>query len=347
MNIPYKHIIQIILVVAVSTSSTVSAQVEEYLPLTQAELSNRFPLQYHGPIDKQEHTIHIEGRRSLSTIQISMTDELIVTGQDERHMPWRVQLQGDGYLYQYDLYIADLDRNAYEDILLLIPTGGSGLAPTMRLVTLLFDTSGRPIPFAAEGYWKHDEQSITGLLDLDNNGTAELISMHFADDYWITNLYTANTTRWQRIVGAFATRNYPLFTRFTSDPNTQAESLPDEQQPFSPDLSNSIPRLQGQLVSYQWADIMLSEDILLTLETQQGETIVCSPVSWYALFTVVIDTAERREMASLFAGEHTVKTLLDEIISQQYEVAVYGQRRADACSPELLWAQPSSSDQRN
>jgi len=110
-------------------------------------------------------------------------------------------------------------------------------------------------------------------------------------------------------------------------------------------LSNNIPRLHGQLVSYQWADIAYSEDILLTIETQHGETIVCSPVSWYASFAVVIDT-ERREIASLSAREHTVKTLLDEIISQQYEVAVYGQRRADQCSPELLWAQPPSSVQR-
>jgi hypothetical protein len=333
------------LFVAVSTYSTVSAQVEEYLPLTQTELSKRFPLRYHGKIEKRERIIQITGEQSLSTIQISMTEELILTGQDERHIPWSFHIQGYGNLYPYDLYTADLDRNAYEDILLLVSTGGGGLAPTMHLITLLFDASGRPIPFEAEGYWKHDEQSMTGLVDLDNNGKAELIYMHFDDDYWITNLYTANTARWQRIVGAFATRNYPLFTRFTSHPNKHAESAPDGRHQFSPDLSNTIPRLHGQFVSYQWADIMLSEDIRFTLNTQQGEEIVCSPVSWYASFTVVIDTAERREMASLSARGHTVKRLLDEIISQQYEVAVYGQRRADRCSPELLWAQPSSSAQ--
>ena len=339
MNIPHKYIIQLILFVAVSTYSTVSAQIEEYLPLSQTELSKRFPLRYHGTIEKKERIIQITGEQSLSTIQISMTEDLILTGQDERHMPWSFYIQGYGNLYLYDMYTADLDLNAYEDIILLVSTGGSGLAPTTHLITLLFDTSGRPIPFKADGYWKHDEQSITGLVDLDNNGKAELIYMNFDDDYWITNLYTANKARWQRIVGAFATRNYPLFTRFTRHPNKHSESPPGGRHPFSPDLSNNIPRFQGQLVSYQWADIALSEDILLTIETQHGETIACSPVSWYASFAVVVDTDERREIASLSAREHTVKTLLDEIISQQYDVAVYGQRRADQCSPELLWAQ--------
>ena len=65
MNILHTHIIQLIVFITVSTSSTVSAQVEAYLPFTQAELSNRFPL--------PKHIIHMTGAQSLSTIQISMT----------------------------------------------------------------------------------------------------------------------------------------------------------------------------------------------------------------------------------------------------------------------------------
>ncbi len=164
MNMPYTHILQLIVWMAVSTSSTRSAQVEQYLPLTQAELSDRFPVRCYGTLEKPEHLIHMTGATSLSTIQISMTDEMLVRGQDDRHMPWRVHLRGESYLSQYSLvYTADLDLNEYEDLLLLLPTGGNGLAPTTQLVTLLFDPSGRPIPFAAEGYWQYDEQGMTGL----------------------------------------------------------------------------------------------------------------------------------------------------------------------------------------
>ncbi len=343
MNISYKYIFQLIVWMAVSTSLPLSAQVESYLPLTQAELSNQFPLRYYGTLEKPEHLIHMIGTKSLSTIQISMTDEMLVRGQDDHHMPWRVHLQGKSYLSQYSLvYTADFDLNGYEDLLLLLPTGGNGLAPTTHLVTLLFDPSGRPLPFAAEGYWQYDEQGMTGFLDLDHNGTAELIAMHLADGYWITNLYTAHTARWQKISGAFMRRHYPLFTRFTDHPNRQAEALPTTQQPFSPDVSNARPQHHGQLIEYQWADIAMSEDIRFTLLTEQGDTVVCSPVSWYASFTVVIDTAERREITSLSAPEHRVKMLFDEILAQEYVVSVYGQRSADDCSPELLWAQPRS-----
>ena len=326
-----------------STSSSVSAQVEAYLPLTQTELSNRFPLRYHGRVEKQERIIQMAGALSSSAIQLSMTEDLIVTGQDNQNMPWSFQIRGDGGLYPFDMYTADLDLNGSEDLLLLLPTGGNGLAPSSHLLTLLFDRSGRPVPFEADGYWEYDEQGIAGLLDLDRNGRAELLYMHFGYGYWVTNLYTADTARWQRIAGTFATRDYPLFTRFTNEPNRQAVPLPTEKQPFSPYLSNSSPQLHGRLVSYQWADVMLSEDILLTIDTPDGDTIECAPVSWHASFAVVIDTEQQRKMVSLSADEATVKSFLDEIVAQHYEVAVYGQRLADRCSPELLWAQSASS----
>ena len=334
---------------------TISAQYENqgYLPLTNAEVSNKFPVTYagtaghfrpgyfEGTSDKPlPGTINI----GPSGAVIKMTSDeadLLITGDDKHKSEWTVQLGLNAYASRF--YEADLDRNGIRDAVIVFPTGGNGLAPASHILTITFDENGRPVTFEADGYFQESNGKIFDLVDLNRNGRAELIYMNFDDGYWITSIYEVTNARWQRIAGRHANRTYPLYTRFTLKENRKPAVPKRGRHPFTPDLSNRSPRLTGRLLSYQWADVHQSEDIILTIKDKQGRVVSSKPVSWYSSFTVVLDSREGRKIISLSANTEAVKALLDTISAGNYEVALYGQRSPDGSSPEMLWARPVSN----
>ena len=166
--------------------------------------------------------------------------------------------------------------------------------------------------------------------------------MNFSDGYWITNIYEVRNARWQRVAGRHGNHTYPLYTRFTFKENHKVTIPKRGRHPFAPDLSNRSPQLVGQLLSYDWAKVSASQDISLRIRDAHGRVVLSKPVSWYASFAVVIDSPEGRQIASLNANEETVKSMLDTIRAGRYEIALYGQRRGDVSSPELLWARRKS-----
>jgi hypothetical protein len=264
-------------------------------------------------------------------------DDLIISGRDKGGKDWRVLLGEMASTYACRFYISDLDRNRIRDVILICPTGGNGLAPTNHMLTLTFDDQGRPIPFEADGYFEEDLDRIIDLVDLDNDGKAELIYMNFDDGYWITNLYEINNARWQRITGHHGKRSYPLFTRFTYRANSKPTRPKRGRNPFAPDLSNAVPKYRGHILSYQWANLAQSEDIGLTVSDTRGRKILCSPVSWYGSFGFIKDSEQGRTIISSYGNEEESRSLLDEIVAKKVEVALYGQRRNDKCSPEWTW----------
>lgn len=333
--------LRLILAVAVlcgwlaASRGAAQAQSQSYLPLNKAELGRPFALKHLGRINPaSERQINV----GVSTATLSYTEEgeLRLAGKDRAGDSWSVLLTGASGVEAFE---GDLDRNNLRDLVLIVATGGNGLAPSSRLVAVTFESDGRPVRFEAEGYFDADAKGLFDLRDLNGDGHAELIFMNFDDGYWITNLYTVRAARWRRIRGRFGSRTYPLYTRFTDRPNRRATTPRPGRSPFAPDLSNDAASARyGQLRSYRWADVSQSEDVELTFETSAGQRLICRPASWYASFTVVLDRTHERKIFSLAGAEEEVKAALDEIIRSRAEVALYGERAAANCSPETLWA---------
>jgi hypothetical protein len=311
------------------------AQSQSYLPLTKAELGRPFALKHLGRISPESER-RVNVGVSSATLSYTEEGELWLKGRDRAGDAWSVLLTGASGAEGFE---GDLDRNNLRDLVLIVATGGNGLAPSNHLVAVTFESDGRPVRFEAEGYFDAGAKGIFDLRDLNGDGQAELIFMNFDDGYWITNLYTARAARWRRISGRFGSRTYPLYTRFTDRPNRRATKPRPGRKPFAPDLSNDMASARdGQLRSYRWANVAQSEDVELTFEPRAGKQLNCRPASWYASFTVVLDRPRERKIVSLAGAEEEVRAALDEIIAARAEVALYGGRDAKNCSPETLWA---------
>ncbi len=311
----------------------------DYLPLSKAELGKPFHLKFIGEFDS-EHPIRT-ARIGPSGAQLRFTDQrsVMITGRDSAGKQWSVE-SWVGMLNSGSLYVGDLDANGIADAVLIVSTGGNGLAPSSHIKTIMFDSSGRPVFFEADGYFRAEPDGIAELVDMDGDTRAELVHMNFDDGYWITNVYKAINARWQKIAGRLGRRDFPLFTRFTYRPNHTAVSPKRGRHPFGPDLSDNAPRLTGRLVSYEWANVEQSGNILLNLKRANGKTVDCRPDSWYSSFAVAIDGKQGRRIASLGSSDDSVRSLLNEIVAKRYDVSLFGQRISNSCSPELLWASP-------
>jgi hypothetical protein len=326
---------------------TCLAQHQDYLPLTSAETSRRFPVKplgetgggrpgYFGrSADGTAAPAGMSVGPSGSTFEMDEDGRAVIGGRDRGGAAWRVLL-GNLSGYGSRLYTADLDGDRVRDLVIVSPTGGNGLAPTSHLIALTFDEKGRPVLFEADGYFQEDARGVFELLDIDRDGRAELLYMNFDDGYWVTTLYEAERGRWRRVEGVHGRRTYPLYTRFTNRPNRRPTAPRNGRRPFTPDLSNAAPVLRGALASYEWADVSQSENIKLSVEAR-GARVVCSPVAWFGSFGVVTDSAEGREVVTVYGNEEHVKGLLDAALKAKSEVTLYGRRSAEGCSPEWVW----------
>ena len=321
---------------------------QPYLPLSRAETSRRFPVKLLGETgggrpgyfgrgtDGAPAPAKMSIGPSGASFEMDEEGRAVIDGRDKGGAAWRVRL-GNLSGYGARLYTADLDRDRVEDLIIISPTGGNGLAPTSHLFTLTFDGKGRPIPFEADGYFQEDARGVFDLLDIDRDGRAELLYMNFDEGYWVTTLYEAGQGRWRRVEGAHGGRTYPLYTRFTNRPNRRPVAPRTGRSPFTPDLSNTAPVLHGTLVSYEWADVSQSEDIKLFVNSEHGQRVACSPVAWFGSFGLVAESDEGREVVTIYGNEEAAKSLLDEAVRAKSEVTLYGRRSAEGCSPEWFW----------
>lgn len=321
-----------------------------YLPLTRTETSRRFPVKLLGETgggrpghfgtgsDGAASPASISVGPSGASFEMDEEGRAVIKGKDRGGAAWRVRLGNLGTGYGARLYTADLDRDGAGDLVAVSPTGGNGLAPTSHLFTLTFDERGRPVPFEADGYFEEDARGIFDLLDLDRDGRAELLYMNFDDGYWVTTLYEVEGGHWRRVEGAHVGRTYPLYTRFTRRANRRPTAPKPGRKPFTPDLSNAALVERGTLVSYVWGDLSQSEDLKLVVETGAAQ-VECSPVAWFGSFGVVMDSAEGREVVTVYGNEEAAKGLLEAAVRAKSEVTLYGRRSAEGCSPEWLWFQ--------
>jgi hypothetical protein len=52
---------------------------------------------------------------------------------------------------------------------------------------------------------------------------------------------------------------------------------------------------------------------------------------------VVVESAEGREVVTVYGNEEAAKALLEAAVKAKSGVALYGRRSAEGCSPEWLW----------
>jgi hypothetical protein len=330
-----------ILSIIVAFGPPALAFTDRYLPFPKSEARQSFPVRYLGELGPEHLISTLPVGPSGMTVSAYHTPDLLLSGNDKLSKKWMIAISGGG-IGPYAAYASDLDHDGTPDLILLCGTGGCGLAPSTHLLCFLFDANGRPVPFTAEGDFECDKHGIRDLVDFDGDGKAELVFMSFDDGYWITNLYQARGGRWQEVQGALGTRTYPIYTRFTNSENHTPVTPKAGRHPFAPDLSNAHATVEGRLLSYRWANVEQSEDIQLNLKTQRGDRVPCKPVSWYSTFSIVLDEPNGRQIVSLAADPKSVRALLDKIVAAGYEVTLFGQRRPNSRTPELLWATPKS-----
>jgi hypothetical protein len=322
---------------------------QSYLPLTRAETNRRFPVKLVGEtgggrpgyFGRGPEGGPVPARMSVgpsgASFEMDGDGRAVIEGKDRGGAAWRVRLGALITSHGGRLYSADLDRDKVRDLVIVSPTGGNGLAPSNHLFALTFDEKGRPVPFEADGYFEEDARGIFDLLDTDRDGRAELLYMNFSGGYWVTTLYEAQGGRMRRVEGAHGGRRYPLYTRFTNRPNRRPTAPRTGRNPFAPDLSTTAPVLRGTLASYEWAEVGRSEDLKLFVNNSDGARVACSPVAWYGSFGVVSDSAEGREVVTVYGNEEAAKSLLDAALKAKSEVTLYGRRSAEGCSPEWVW----------
>lgn len=319
-----------------------------YLPLSSTEVGPPFPLKALGVLKADSSLLSSNAGPSGSMFRVRQTingGALGLEGKDKAGKPWQIDLMelwgcaGGAHIFE-----ADLDSDSIQDAVVLMPTCGNGLAPSAHMVSITFDAAGRPVPFEAEGYFEEKNNGIDSLVDLNRDGKADLVFMNFNDGYWITNVYSVKSGRWARMQGALFGRTFPLFTRFTNQPNNRAVIPPSSRHPWAPDLSNANPVLSGVIVAWNWPNgnargggSPSDLDMQLTI-LSNGKQVVCSPEYWFDSARLVQDTAEGRTIQHLSGDRSTIDAMLQEFVAKKVPVRLYGRRSSDHCSPELVWA---------
>lgn len=320
--------------------SALAVQQSDYLPLRRAELGKPFGLKSIGELAPATAPKRVAIGFSGADLRTDDQD-LTIEGRDKAGKRWLVRSGAIVSGLGGQMYVGDLDKNGSNDLVILTSTGGNGLAPTTHFISVMIDSSGRPTFFEADGYFEPGDNGFSDLVDMNADGKAELIYMNFDDGYWITTLYRASNGRWERVTGSFRGRRFPLYSRFTRRPNHRATTPMAGRHPFGPNLSNASPLLGGRLLSFKWQGPDDAEAIELTVKSARGTTVTCNPDTWHSSFAVVVDDETGREIASLGAPHAAFKSLLNEVVAKRYRVSLFGQRRFNECSPEILWASPS------
>jgi hypothetical protein len=206
--------------------------------LNAAELRTRVPLTLVQSADTvwHEHTVTIP-TAGVGGVRIVPNHEgLIAQGQDSAGQPWTFAMPF--FTHGTSVWRADLDGDGIEDVMAVGHTGGNGWSPRTVVMVLMFEPSGRPVPWTVKGYFEEDGRGLKDLLDLDGDGHAELTRMSYDDGYWITSLFEAGAGRWRQVRGAHGGRSFPLHTRFTHRPNRKAVTPAPGRAPIEDQLGN-------------------------------------------------------------------------------------------------------------
>lgn len=158
-------------------------------------------------------------RFAQSSICIDADGLVSVFGSDRVGKPWTVV--SSAAAGSVSLWSADLDQNGMQDLILFLPNVAEPWQPSAKIVLLMFERNGRPVPWCGVGFFSVDRYGLRELVDLDDDRKAEIVHQTRAGSYWITSVLEADDGHWQSI-NSIAGQSLPLLTPFTKSANHTA-----------------------------------------------------------------------------------------------------------------------------
>lgn len=222
------------LAILVLSAGAVSAYQSGYTPISEADRKKTFPLKHIvSDRDVASGKLFGNGGRTYTCAG----DDFTVNGRNSKNETWSVthhNCSQVGHL-PIDVYSGDLDRNGVEDLVIIQPTSGCGIAPSSILVTILFDRQGNPHVFGTPGYFERtaSARGVKDLLQLTRGGAAILITEELGyvtwrdkgRSYWRSVLYEARKGNWN-LMPNYRGNKIPLLVWFSFKPNHRLISQP-------------------------------------------------------------------------------------------------------------------------
>lgn len=262
--------------------------------------------------------------------------EVLLSGVAKSGRRWEVHISGIDEVWR-----ADLDGNGTLDYVFTFDRYPDGrIAPQFSLSVLLMDSDGMPVPFFTRGHQAEDGDAIKHLLDLNQEGKAELLISDFDDDpsdafvgyycsgHWINQLYGFNNLGAQEIRGAEGGIRFPLIQNWTYRGTKCAPFL----KPFftirSPKPLNH--ETGGKVLVATIRDAQVGGVTIEPAGGCQGEIVPSY---------VVYDTPRLRRIAFTNPGNLYLPELVRTIrTGRRVELrGVNKQQPGGSCSADLLW----------
>lgn len=245
-----------------------------------------------------------------------------------------------------EVWRADLDGNGTQDYVFF----GSGpyfngrMTPPFSFSILLMDKDGLPIPFFMTVYHGQNGDGIKHLVDLNNDGHAELlISTYdesvsdprvgaFCSGHWTTRLFGFRNLGVEEIRGTIGGTGFP----FVHDWTYRGTQCPEEEKPF---LSVQPPTLYERATSTEG-------EVTTTIRRSTGGTnlLTIDPVAGCNAVdptVVVYDRSAVREIAFPSLWSSYMADLADSIRRDAAPVKLRGIDKSMGngdCTVNLMWA---------
>lgn len=321
------------LLVATLASAPSAAVETGHMPLTTKEMSRRVPLQRVELAPAPTKTS--AGGAAIEIRSGDAYDLAVITGADKAGKPWTVWAAiggGDRTLYQ-----ADLGRERTPALILASETRGNGWAPSTDILSVTFESSGRPLATTFDGYASFDAAGVDQLVDFAGDGGPALVRQSYDDGYWVTSAYALQDGRWRLVHGRYGGRAFPLYTRFTKADNAKATTPARGRRPREDDFSTGgAGPGETTIKSVAWNND--EQELRLALANNRSCIVSFSNV-------VVDDAAGRRIAAG--GAQAEARKLLEEARDKAMRVTLTGAivsrglGAGDACRPNAIWARAS------
>jgi hypothetical protein len=244
---------------------------------------------------------------------------------------------------------ADLDKNGKQD--LIIASWSSVNGPGVEVTLIVFDEDNRPVPWhSPTAYFDYDKHGLKNLVDLDQNGRAELLALqHETADgslvrpgepaIQVISPYSITTSGLSRKMGSLGGRAFPIFS-----PAGKQVSVEDWSTVLGLDsVTRTIKGLYPRGLNCRGAAPAKGIAIDITrLGTVRGcdytivlfdDTVLGRP------YTMVIDIPGQRRME--WQSEKEIDQMLAEALAKKYAISFACKERSPVCQPMMIWAKAS------
>ena len=305
-------------------------------------------------------------------IQLSgVENEIVVSGRDKLNRPWNVYVETAAGLYISRGWMADLDGDSTQDLVLDHTNFGNGrCAGHTRLTTILFDEEGRPSPWEIGGYFpvdhSWDTDSGSGVLDLgdwNTNGTAELVkvdchvyfqTLSVDEGYSLADVYEVHNGVWRRLGSEERASPDSTYPEVAATAQRRLAPEPPREGWFIPDYSNDpsvgtttritdfAPRAElcglPNYIEVENGRINRppEEEIARSRERCLSHFVLESGTVCYGMPSIVLYRSDRAE--AVMSRSFRAQALLEQIIAEKLPVTMTGQLQKGVCSPNLIWA---------